>query len=265
MELTASSNVRYKDGLDPSHGFTTLWASDANTPFRRLVTPKFIDENLRTKSVTRGRAAQARFGAWFGTGLNQESSSQLKAAFTGVMPAGQVVVSPPTNVNIRDGRLCNPKARALFSTPQARRFLWLMGGDHLPAGLRALKEVAQRYPRSIYAPYANLALGVHWARPFHRINRSRKGQVIVREASPDKAREYLENAMRRRHLLPPSYRDILERWYDPDGDEIANVLDNCRTISNRTQIDEDGNGIGDACEEDEKAGGKQRRDRKGSG
>jgi len=36
---------------------------------------------------------------------------------------------------------------------------------------------------------------------------------------------------------------------DSDGDGIINVNDNCPDISNPDQVDTDGNGIGDVCEE----------------
>lgn len=35
---------------------------------------------------------------------------------------------------------------------------------------------------------------------------------------------------------------------DADGDEYADALDNCPTVSNPSQVDTDGDGIGDACE-----------------
>jgi hypothetical protein len=35
---------------------------------------------------------------------------------------------------------------------------------------------------------------------------------------------------------------------DSDGDGVANIVDNCPTISNPTQVDVDNDGVGDACD-----------------
>ncbi len=38
---------------------------------------------------------------------------------------------------------------------------------------------------------------------------------------------------------------------DSDGDQVADCLDNCPGVSNPDQLDADGNGLGDSCEDDE--------------
>jgi len=41
------------------------------------------------------------------------------------------------------------------------------------------------------------------------------------------------------------------RVYDPDGDVVSEVQDNCRGVANPTQADADGDGQGDACDTDD--------------
>jgi len=46
----------------------------------------------------------------------------------------------------------------------------------------------------------------------------------------------------------PSALQLISGGYDFDRDTVPNVLDNCPTVANVDQADNDGNGIGDACQ-----------------
>jgi hypothetical protein len=50
-------------------------------------------------------------------------------------------------------------------------------------------------------------------------------------------------------ILNPEYVPV-----DSDGDTVPNLSDNCVSVSNADQKDEDGNGLGDACEDYDRDG-----------
>ncbi len=103
-----------------------------------------------------------------------------------------------------------PDAYALITEPESRRFLRFLGGDHLERGKRNLEEIARQHPGSMYAPYANLALGVNLSYPFRRFDRD-QGVLVRREADHVAAIHFLDAARDRLSDLPLSYRLVLLR------------------------------------------------------
>ncbi len=209
VTLKAASPVEIYPHFDPELGHLVLWNDDGRG-FHRLTTPRYIDARLTPKSLAPGEElAEQGIDIWFGTGLNQEVYSLLKASFHGFDPSGFVVSSRPVKVHVEDynGVLCNTDARRLFDSPQSRRFMWLMGGDHLKTGIANLKQISDHYPNSVYAPYANLALGRNWVRRFHYVTESRT--MAVRDRNLAEAGDYLLRARHQMHLLPESMRAIL--------------------------------------------------------
>ena len=55
---------------------------------------------------------------------------------------------------------------------------------------------------------------------------------------------YEKNSSTNSYTMPPSQAD------DRDGDGIPDDVDNCPGVKNPTQIDTDGDGVGDACDDD---------------
>ena len=55
-----------------------------------------------------------------------------------------------------------------------------------------------------------------------------------------------------------STQEWFYHWADSDGDGVLDKTDNCRDVSNATQADTDGNGIGDACNNDRDPDGDER-------
>lgn len=200
--------------LSPPLGYLRFWISDApQGTFDPIPPPSFADASLPRATLGPGeRASATGLRLWEGgSGSRLERTFWLKATYAGFDGAG-IVASDPVEVRIVDTAtepglgLFHRNAFDGFTGDEARTFLSLLGGDHLSAGRARLEAIALNFPETVYAPYANLALGVSLAEPFHFV---RNGAVQVRPAEFDKARSFLEEATRRRQILPDSYRMVL--------------------------------------------------------
>jgi len=82
------------------------------------------------------------------------------------------------------------RAADLFlGSDEAGRFLLLEGGDHLSDGMRHLKQVAEEFPDTPHANYANYALGANMLVDFANFKENK-----LRKAEPRPASDYLEKA-----------------------------------------------------------------------
>ena len=69
-------------------------------------------------------------------------------------------------ITIRDGNADERAAAELMMNGEAPLLVYWEQGDHVTDGLTALETIADRYPSTIHALYANFALGSNDAQPF---------------------------------------------------------------------------------------------------
>ena len=226
-----ATRYSYLDGsLNP--GFGQLFFS---------VKPKFWPTGYRVLSPTSsyhvaqsnpielaGPVEQKGVGIWFTLSDSKHPPRQrpfwVKADFAGFTDPELHLESDRVeivvNTNDSSPGLFNQDAYELFTHPAARQFLFFLGGDHLPKGYQNLAEISARFSETIYAPYADVALGAYWARPFRGMGAD--GAIIAREPDLAKARQHLQKAKswNDRHAgdppaqLPPSWKAILDATLD---------------------------------------------------
>ncbi len=219
-----------KDSLYPGFGHVVLWAGETRDTLRPLTPVVYIDAQFRHANLNGGDRLNV-FGqdVWFqlrDVGLERRPF-WLAATYTGFDDPSDpslVVRSAPVLIDVvPDPSVSDPLLQTLFLHSQSRRFLLLFGGDHLPQGKANLETVSSLYPGSIYAPYADLALGVNWLLPDRSVDPS--GGLTIRPPDLGQAKTHLEKAKNRIDALAPSYRKslllALGRTYEETGDEAA--------------------------------------------
>jgi hypothetical protein len=231
--------------LDPRLGFLHLWSGSSGDPNALepvevpilgkdpRVRPTPLVKTVSVSGVDAGflpaaegpSVAGAHFVSATLSGLRQTPPAALRRA---APPQADLVVrSDPAEVgSLIDLKPLDldPNAYALFTHPEARRFEYFMGGDHLVTGRQNLEEIARDHGASIYAPYANLALGVNLSRPFRGYDPNQRSMTF-RPPDPNSAADYLEDAGERVDDLPLSYQLVLHQTrasvHEELGDSVA--------------------------------------------
>lgn len=214
---------RLVPGLHPYLGYLRAWTLDDDEKPRVLFPPLVA---TRTLSWEEGGGAvdeseiidlwamQPAAGAGQAFGATY-SGLRLRQGTTSVP---MMVASATTNVALATPIAPMP-GQDRFTTEQARRFLFMMGGDHVTQGIADLQEVSRS--GGPLAAYADLALGTNLATPFHHYEQGSRG-IEMREPDYRKAREYLDRAEAGRGFLPFSYQIVLDqalaRTYEGLGD-----------------------------------------------
>jgi len=228
---THSALQYFSEGsLDPQSGYLGFHVARTADPksqvgllppgsssFTPLQPPGYDDVDLPVAKLTLDDPPPSwTSGIWFTlpqTGVSGEEPFWLNARYAGFKDRDLLLSSSPVLVRVglplARPELYDPNAQALFTHPEARRFLFLMGGDHLTVGMNNLDRVVTEYPRTIYAAYAALALGVSWANSY--LGLDDHGVLVERPARPDVACGYLRKAAEpdRRALLSPFYERLL--------------------------------------------------------
>jgi hypothetical protein len=207
--------LRSEDALNPDLGFLTFFVGNSGKwedmrPLRPAIYADPVPGHAPFASA--GPIEEAGIGVWYTipwSGIDLRRPFWLGATFAGFADRELVVTSKAVQVNvgIENPKIWSPRAYDLFTEEQSRRLLFLLGGDHLTCGIANLERIARDYPKTIYALYANLALGVMWANPSYGIDED--GAPSLRDADPDKARTYLLAAFKQKETLSPYYESLL--------------------------------------------------------
>jgi hypothetical protein len=207
-----------EESLDPRYGFLTLWLSTAPGSEKPLDPPVYwewnLDEGPQFEPLSPGESIESSVDIWYGTGIDQSTSFNITATYAGFKTPEEKVVSERVTVRIdpvsSDPEICDPFAEDLLNDPEARRVMWLLGGDHLPGGLEKLDLISRQYSRSVYAAYANLALMRHWSQVFHYVRSN--GTLARRRPNIQKARDYQQRLSQdQRDVLPDFYKGVLHQ------------------------------------------------------
>lgn len=196
--------------LSPALGHLRLWAADTPAgPFELLATPTIADADLDVEPLAAGISTTG-LHLWPGNRA-LDRTFWMKATFAGFENPVDVASSDPVEVRLVDTSvetttLFVPGALNAAAGEESQLFTRLLGGDHLQQGLSGMRAIAQNFPDTVYAPYANLSLGALLAEPFKTVE---NGVVKTRKPDLAKARALLEEAERRQEVLPRSYRVVL--------------------------------------------------------
>lgn len=223
ITMTARLDLEYRSetgqnpsstSLDPAYGYLLLWQDLGGGKYGPISTLVYFDTKLSFAPLAAGDSQRFKgIQIWYGTGVDQSRPFTIEASYAGFPDPRAAVVSPPVTVSIVDDGTgkCHKKARRLFNDAEARRVVWLMGGDHLEHGVDHLVQISDDHPQTVYAAYANLALAYHWARPFHFLDEA--GAMDRRDPVLQKAALYagrLQSQDQIQHL-PPSLRTLASR------------------------------------------------------
>jgi len=220
----------YAEKLNPNLGQLYFSVRPKYSPFgyRELQQPFLHESDPNAVIATElfGSATRKGVGIWFTlTDSNHPPTGRpfwLKTDFAGFADPNLYVESQPVEVVVDEDSDCqglyDDDAFELFVHPAAREFLFFLGGDHIPQGYKNLTKISSSYKDTIYAAYADVALGAYWARPFKGMNSI--GSTITRSADPVKSKAYLDKAKAWNDAhssrqcsfarLPPSWKAILD-------------------------------------------------------
>jgi len=211
-------------GLHPYLGYLRVWTPDGDGEVRTFFPPMVATRSLKWEGgygpveesevvdlsfmhPRPGRAVQVG-GTYAGLRLAGQDAAPLRVA-------SAISVIQPVAPGAPAGAM-DP-----FGNEEARLFLFLLGGDHLTTGIAVMQEVA--HAAGPLAPYADLALGVNLAVPFHRYDRA-TGTIVVRHPRFEEARQHLDRAQAGRAIFPFSYAIVLDqalaRTYEGLGDAL---------------------------------------------
>jgi len=212
---SAATDLQYLSelSLDPELGYLTLWAGESITGMRRLKTMTLAEAKLALRPLD-GSVSATGLDVWFALPVAEIESTKpfhVKATYAGFGDGSTMISSRPILINVAGAPgppLFDPTAYELFKDTGARRFLYFLGGDHLADGMHKLERISEEFPESIYATYANLALGVSAALPFYSYQNEMDG-IIERPPLWEKAARYLVRANATSGNLAPSYRIVL--------------------------------------------------------
>jgi hypothetical protein len=172
------ANVRFTVAREggPPRAYAPWGIKDAAEPFAILAPGESLVEVADLFYDARGWVFTSP-GTW-----------TIEATFADTVPAAplQLTIAPPRNEAERAA------AEVLLASSEAGRFLLLRGGDHLPAGMAVLDQVAREQPGTPHAATADLALGINALTPFPNF-----ATGAVPPADPAAAAERLERVQDR--------------------------------------------------------------------
>ena len=166
-------------------------------------------------------------------------------------PAGTACETPlGTPVSALDTVLLNNttwKLNPQFSGPEATHLVFRTGGGFAHA--TSLAPFLESFDRGTWAVQADGSVLVNTVSEFNRVPGGVPTPVILRLVGTSSGSDKLyvsvkvgSGAIEYASLTRPLPGDP-----DPDLDGLVTSMDNCPTVSNNDQADEDGDGIGDAC------------------
>ena len=196
--------------LDPLLGHLRLWVGESEDSLQPL--PVHALAEIRGEEMTvEGTIVKEGIDLWYGLpDAVADDSFIVVATFTGFADSSVAVVSHPLPIRLQPAVLGSQTRQVLqlFKRYESREFLKFLGGDHLQIGRTDLEAVASRFTGSVYASYANLALGANLTIPFHHHDETRNS-IEIRVPDPDAASVFLDAVIR--DHLPLSYQFVLDR------------------------------------------------------
>ena len=211
-------------GLHPYLGYLRVWTPDGEGEVRTFYPPLVATRTLEWEGEE-GSVEESELVDLSFMHPRPGPHLQVGATYAGLRMARQedvpLRVASATSVIQSVAPGASAGALEPFADEEARLFLFLLGGDHLTTGIAAMQEVA--HAAGPLAPYADLALGVNLAVPFHRYDRA-TGSIVIRNPRFEEARQHLDRAQAGRAIFPFSYAIVLDQalahTYEGLGDAL---------------------------------------------
>ena len=212
-------------GLHPYLGYLRVWTPEGEGEVQTLYPPVVATRSLEWEGEEGPVEESEIVDLSFMHPRPGQQAMQVGATYAGLRLVGQdaapLRVASATSVIQPVAPGASAAAVEPFGDEEARLFLFLLGGDDLTTGISAMQEVA--HAAGPLAPYAELALGVNLAVPFHRYDRA-TGSIAIRHPRFEEARQHLDRAQAGRAIFPFSYAIVLDqamaRTYEGLGDAL---------------------------------------------
>jgi hypothetical protein len=192
--------------LHPELGYLRLFAGAGSEPLEPLPIAKLADAHLHPEPTTEELRVSG-VNVWYTLPPSLRTESFRLQAVYAAPGREEIVVSGEISVRVESVTDATREAAELMDDPEARRYLFHLGGYGEDPTLR---ELSERFDGTPYADYANLALGVSLALP-HRYYDTGRGLIAIREPDLERASEYLDKADRTDSTLSRSYALVLRR------------------------------------------------------
>jgi hypothetical protein len=230
LQLTnrGSEPISLIDQLSPEYEVVKFYIRKDTNQEIQFIPYTLVDSLAHSISISPGDSIRASAKIFFGSGgytFPKPGKYQIKATYNGIVDEPTSVI----NSNIAEIRITAPANDEerdqvnLVMGDEQGLFLLFEGGDHLSSGRQKLKELTEKYPRSVLAGYAHTALGVNLSEDFANFKENK-----VRKADVKQSVSHLESAKDKvtGHWANKAYLTLakLQQKTAPDKDAARTTL-----------------------------------------
>jgi len=188
---SGSASVSIVDRLDPRDGYINFYTKKENEDEILFVPFAITDPTLHTLILEPGKSITKTIKIFYGGNgwtFDTVGNYQIRCVYKGITenPA-EKIDSNGVEINVFAPRDDQEREQVnLMMGEEQGKFLLFESGDHLTNGISSLQKLANKFPESQLANYANFALGKNFAIDFKDFQKGR-----IRKAEIEKSIDHL--------------------------------------------------------------------------